>query len=205
MVDKRTEEIPIDLPKSPFPARMAFLLDIPFRRILTNRTRKVLNAGVKQGDKVLELGCGPGFFTEELSKTVGDSGKVYAQDVQPEMIEKVDHKIAKLCLNNIHPLLTNSIKLPVESGSIDVVFAVNVFEEIDKEGLTEGTVAEVDRLTRKGGTVFVEDHKFGGTKPVIEKVAKLLEQKGFSRQFEGESRMSFFVKLQRWGLPDRVM
>ena len=75
-----------NLPKSPFPAWMAPTLDNMLRRILTNRRRKVLESGVKEGDKVLELGCGPGFYTEEISIVAGPAGKVYAQDVQQDML-----------------------------------------------------------------------------------------------------------------------
>lgn len=194
----KEEEVPGTLPKSPFPSGLAFLLDSRLRRILTDRKKKVLAAGVKSGDMVLELGCGPGFYTEELSRTVGGEGRVYAQDVQAEMVNRLKKKISKQGLNNVVPLLVSSARIPIESGSIDVVFAANVFEEIDKEGLTEATVAEVERLCKEGATVFIEDHKFGGTKPVIEKVVKLLEKTGFRRVIEGESWMSYFVKLQRF-------
>lgn len=196
-MENKKEDVSGILPKSPFPASMAFLLDSQLRRIITDRKKKAIAAGVKLGDSVLEIGCGPGFYTEELSRVVGSSGKVYAQDVQAEMINRLKKKISKYGLNNVIPLLVSSARIPVESGSIDAVFAVNVFEEIDKENLTEATIAEIGRLCRKGGTVFIEDHKFGATKPVIEKVAKLLEQIDFKRVMQGESWTSYFVKMQR--------
>ena len=186
-----------NLPKSPFPAWMSPVLDNILRRIFTNRRRKVLEAGIKEGDKVLELGCGPGFFTEVISIIVGPAGKVYAHDVQPEMIEKLKRKIRKKKLENIVPLLSSSALLPIEVGSVDVVFAANVFEEIDKESLTEDTINKLGRLCRANGHIFIEDHKFGGTKPIIEKVVRLVEEKGFSLELQGETWMSIYAKLHK--------
>ncbi len=55
------------LPKSPFLAGLAVLLDNPVRRLFINREKFFKNMGVKDGDYILEVGCGPGFFTEALS------------------------------------------------------------------------------------------------------------------------------------------
>jgi ubiquinone/menaquinone biosynthesis C-methylase UbiE len=48
-------------------------------------------AGLEPGQKVLEVGCGPGFFTVPAAKTVGQGGIVYALDVNPLAIGKVRH------------------------------------------------------------------------------------------------------------------
>ena len=80
---------------------------------------------------------------------------------------------------------------------MDVIFAVNVFEEIDKEGLTEDTINELGRLCRANGNVFIEDHKFGGTKPIIEKVVRLLKEKGFLLELQGETWVSIYARLRK--------
>ena len=187
-----------DLPESPFPAWMAPVLDNVFRRLFfTSPRRKVLESGVKEGDKVLELGCGPRFYTEAISNIVGPAGKVYAHDVQPAMIERVKRKITGKQLANTVPVLSSSARISIETGSIDFIFAANVWEEIDKEVLTEDTINELARLCGANGRVFIEDHKFGGTKPVIERVITLMEENGFSLELRGETWVSIYAKLRK--------
>jgi ubiquinone/menaquinone biosynthesis C-methylase UbiE len=67
---------------------MAAIHDNRLRRILDNPTRSLKSAGIQPGQKVLEVGCGPGFFTVAAAKLVGDEGRVYAIDLQPLAIEK---------------------------------------------------------------------------------------------------------------------
>ena len=140
------------LPKSPFPPGLAFFLDLPLRRLLIDREKFLRGMGVKEGDFVLEAGCGPGFFTETLSLIVGEKGKVYAQDVEEAMLRKVKKKIPSFRYPNVIPLLCNSSSLELPDSSCDVVFCANVIEEIYKEGELEGTVTEIDRVLKRGGT-----------------------------------------------------
>jgi ubiquinone/menaquinone biosynthesis C-methylase UbiE len=187
-----------DLPQSPFPAWMAPLLDNVFRRVLlTDPRRKVVESGVKEGDKVLELGCGPGFYTEALSNIVGPTGSVYAHDVQPEMIERVERKITERKLANTVTILSSSARIPIEDGAIDFIFAANVWEEIDKELLTKGTVEEITRLCRSNGRIFMEDHKFGSGRPSIERAVTLMEENGFALEQRGETWVSVYTKLRK--------
>lgn len=145
----------------------------------------------------LELGCGPGFYTEALSDIVGTAGKVYAHDVQPEMIARVKRKIAGKKLANVVTVLSSFARVPSETGSIDFVFATNVWEEIDKEGLTRDTISEPGRLSVSDGRVFIEDYKFGGTKPIIERLMTLMQEDGFLLELRGETRVSIYAKLRR--------
>jgi ubiquinone/menaquinone biosynthesis C-methylase UbiE len=187
-----------DLPESPFPAWAAPVLDNVFRRLLlTNPRKKVLESGVKEGDKVLELGCGPGFYTEALSNIVGPAGKVYAHDVQPEMIDRVKRKITEKNLANTITVLSSSARIPIETGSIDFIFAANVWEEIDKERITKETINELARICRPNGRLFIEDHKFGGGKPSIDRAITLMEEDGFSLELRGETWVSVYAKLRK--------
>src|SRR4030065_102447 len=80
--------------KQPYicPAVFACTLDNPFRRLLHN-PQKILGPYITRGMTVIDLGCGPGYFTIGLAKLVGEGGKVIAADLQQAMLEKVIRKI----------------------------------------------------------------------------------------------------------------
>jgi ubiquinone/menaquinone biosynthesis C-methylase UbiE len=63
------------------------------RRLIHN-PEKILAPWVGEGNTVLEVGCGPGFFTLELARLVGPSGRVVAVDVQQGMLDKVAQRLA---------------------------------------------------------------------------------------------------------------
>ena len=66
---------------------MSFVMDSPLRRKLNDPLKTLAGARVKRGQKVLEVGCGTGYFTVSAAKLVGDSGLIYAIDSYPPAIE----------------------------------------------------------------------------------------------------------------------
>lgn len=74
------------------PVACAGSLDNRIRRWLQD-PQKILAPYVKEGMKVLDLGCGPGFFTLAMARMVGETGKVFAADLQDEMLQKVKNRI----------------------------------------------------------------------------------------------------------------
>jgi ubiquinone/menaquinone biosynthesis C-methylase UbiE len=189
-----------DLPKSPYPHWASFTLINPLRRRLIDRAKIVRDAGVTLGSKVLEIGCGPGFFTEYLAKHVGKEGKVYSQDVQPQMIEKLKRNMARFTISeNIIPMLTDSAKIDLPDNSIDVVFAASVFEEIEKEGLLEKTLDEISRVCKDGGYLFYIEHILGMGLSHIEDVLKIIESKGFVKISSSRSRVNVFATFKKIG------
>ena len=73
---------------------MSFIMDSPLRRKLNDPLKTLAGARVQRGQKVLEVGCGTGYFTVSAAKLVGDSGLIYAIDSYPPAIECVSKKIS---------------------------------------------------------------------------------------------------------------
>jgi ubiquinone/menaquinone biosynthesis C-methylase UbiE len=67
-------------------------LDNSFRKLFQN-PEKILKPYIQNGMTVLDFGCGPGFFTMEIAKLLGNNGKVIAADLQNGMLEKIEQKI----------------------------------------------------------------------------------------------------------------
>src|ERR1700681_4046277 len=67
------------------------------------RALEALN--LKTGQAVADIGAGTGYMTVRMAKRVGPSGRVYAEDVQPEMIELLRKRLAKERVTNVTPVM----------------------------------------------------------------------------------------------------
>src|SRR4030042_5592495 len=74
------------------PVALAGSLDNKLRRWVQN-PRRILGPYIKEGMTVLDLGCGPGFFTIDIAQMVGKSGRVIGSDSQEGMLQKLRDKI----------------------------------------------------------------------------------------------------------------
>ncbi len=79
---------------------------------------------------VADIGCGPGYFTVPLAKFLFD-GKVYALDVQKEMIEAARKQVDEVRLSNVEFVESEEKKVPLENGSLDGALLAFVLQEAD--------------------------------------------------------------------------
>lgn len=129
-------------------------LDRPERE-QEERPAKLLEAlKIKPGDVLADIGAGSGYFTFRLSERVGARGKVYAVDIQPEMLALIRQRMKTRGFANIEPILgtITDPKLPAEA--IDLILMVDVYHEFSHP--YEMTTAMVRALKPGGRLVFVE-------------------------------------------------
>jgi ubiquinone/menaquinone biosynthesis C-methylase UbiE len=74
------------------PIQLAGSLDTKIRRWFQN-PQTILRPHIKPGMTVLDIGCGPGFFTLDMAQMVGENGRVIAADLQAGMLQKLENKI----------------------------------------------------------------------------------------------------------------
>lgn len=74
------------------PVQLAGSLDTKIRRWFQN-PQKILSPYIREGMTVLDIGCGPGFFTLDMAQMVGENGRVIAADLQTGMLQKLKNKI----------------------------------------------------------------------------------------------------------------
>ena len=88
--------------------------------------------GLRDGQMVVDLGCGTGYFARRMAKRVAPSGKVYAVDIQPEMLELLKGYAEEEGLKNIIPVLgeDNDPRLP--AGKVDWILLADVYHELQK-------------------------------------------------------------------------
>jgi SAM-dependent methyltransferase len=109
---------------------------------------------LKEGDVVADVGAGSGYLSFRLAERVGDKGKVYAEDIQPEMLDLIRKKMKDKKVANVEPVLgtLTDPKLPAEG--VDLILLVDVYHEFDHP--YEMTDAMVKALKPGGRLVFVE-------------------------------------------------
>ncbi len=74
------------------PVEYAGMLDNNIRKLFQN-PGKILKPYLQEGMTALDVGCGPGFFSLQMAKMVGESGKIIAADLQEGMLQKIQSKI----------------------------------------------------------------------------------------------------------------
>ena len=106
--------------------------------------------------RVADIGCGPGYFAIPLGKFLFD-GKVYALDVQQEMLDATNEELERLRLSNVETIRSTERKIPLEAGSLDGALAAFVLHEADNP---KKLLQETLRCLRVGGWfALMEWHK----------------------------------------------
>ncbi len=141
-------------------------LDRPEREEEEAPSILVKSLRLKPGMSVADIGAGSGYLSFMMAKKVGSTGTVYAEDIQPEMLEIVRKKAKQIGVIAVKPWLgtTTDPKLPPKS--IDLMIMVDVYHEFDKP--FEMVSNMVPALKKGGRLVFVEYRKEDPTVPIKE-------------------------------------
>jgi ubiquinone/menaquinone biosynthesis C-methylase UbiE len=128
-------------------------------------------AMIKQGDKVLDVGCGSGSLTLTAKSYVGESGHVYGIDAAPEMIEVARNKAEHRGLEAFFEVGLIE-KLPYSEAKFDVVISRLVMHHLP-EVLKQKAFTEIYRVLKPGGRFFITDFK-PPTHPILARVVSAL-------------------------------
>ena len=122
-------------------------------RLFRDPYKALKQAGVKKGQAVLEVGCGPGFFTVPAADMVGETGRVCALDINPLAIAHVRKKAEAAGASNVELLRADAAKTGLPDQSFDMVFVFGLAHAI---GGMRPMMVELHRLLKPGGTLAVE-------------------------------------------------
>jgi ubiquinone/menaquinone biosynthesis C-methylase UbiE len=123
------------------------------------RRRTVERAGVRPGERVLDVGCGPGVLTLLAKERVGQAGEAHGIDPSPEMIALAQTKAAKTGLAARFQIGAVQ-ELPFPDGRFDVVLSSLMLHHVPDD-LKGKAFAEIARVLRPGGRLVAVD--FSGT------------------------------------------
>jgi predicted methyltransferase len=116
--------------------------------------------GLKDGDVVADLGAGSGYFTRRLAKAVAPSGRVYAVDVQPEMIGLLKRSVEMEGLTNVVPVLGTGDDPRLPKDALDWILLVDVYHELQQP---KAMLARMREALRETGRVALIEYRLEGT------------------------------------------
>ena len=167
MTDERNRVCPVELAGS---------LDSKLRNWLQN-PHKILAPFVKEGMKVVDVGCGPGFFTIELAKLVGKSGKVFSADLQEGMLQKLRNKIHETPLEDIITTIKCEVDEITVPEKVDFILTFYMVHEVPDKLKLFKTLKSI--LNDNGKFLIVEPTLFHVSKEEFRNTLGLAEQAGF--------------------------
>jgi ubiquinone/menaquinone biosynthesis C-methylase UbiE len=124
------------------------------RDLVRPRGNVLKEVGIKPGFQVLDFGCGPGGYILPLAQLVGESGKIFALDMNPAAILTVKSLAASHKLTNVQTILSDgATSLP--DASIDVALLYDVLHHLKSPN---DVLTELRRVLKHDGILSVSDH-----------------------------------------------
>jgi ubiquinone/menaquinone biosynthesis C-methylase UbiE len=148
-------------------------LDRPEREKEEEPAKLMEAIDLRPGDGVADVGAGSGYFTFRLSERVGPKGKVYANDIQQEMLDIIAQRMKAKGVKNIELVRGTESDPKLPAGSVDMILLVDVYHEFEfPYEMTEGMV----RALKPGGRLVFVEYRLEDPEVPIKLVHKMTEK-----------------------------
>lgn len=144
---------------------------------------------LKSGMRVADIGAGVGYHALRIAGRVGGAGRVYATDLQPEMLALLRTAVAAAEVDTIEAVQSSDVATGLPGGTIDVALMVDVYHELAEPA---AFMADLRRALAPGGRVVLVE--FRGEDPEVPIKA---EHKMTVAQVDAEMHMHGFVRVER--------
>ena len=114
--------------------------------------------GLRPGMAVADIGAGSGYFTRRMSPRVGPTGRIYATDIQPEMLRILGEGLRREGIENVEPVLGRIDDTGLAPASVDLILLVDVYHEFDHPW---EMTRSMHRALRPGGRVALVEYRAG--------------------------------------------
>lgn len=142
-------------------------LERPGRQTEENLEGALDAIGIRQGSTVADVGAGTGYASIRMARRVGPAGKVYANEIQPEMLARLHRNAAAAGVSNIEPVLGTETDPKLPRAQIDLIMLIDVYHEFSQpQKMLEG----IHRALKPDGRlVLLEYRKEDSSLPIQRK------------------------------------
>jgi ubiquinone/menaquinone biosynthesis C-methylase UbiE len=146
-------------------------LDRPTRELEEQPRKMISMMDLKPSDIVADIGAGTGYFSFRIAPKV-PQGKVLAEDIQPEMLERVKKTAEEKKIANVEAVLGTETDPKLPEGSVDVALLVDAYHEFDHpREMMEGII----RGMKPGGRVVLVEYRGEDPNVPIKRLHKMTE------------------------------
>ncbi|UCF84464.1 MAG: class I SAM-dependent methyltransferase [Desulfobacteraceae bacterium] len=156
------------------------------RDLFRPRKNILMEAGIKPGDHVLDYGCGPGGYVVPASEMVGKSGRVYALDINPLAVKRVQKIASKNQLANVETICSDC-KTGLQDNSLDIILLYDTFHNLSDPN---AVLKELHRVLKPNGILSFSDHHMKEN----DIISKFTEGGLFGLSKKGKRTYSFLEK-----------
>lgn len=156
------------------------------RDLFRPRKNILMEAGIKPGDHVLDYGCGPGGYVVPASEMVGKSGRVYALDINPLAVKRVQKIASKNQLANVETICSDC-KTGLQDNSLDIILLYDTFHNLSDPN---AVLKELHRVLKPNGILSFSDHHMKEN----DIISKVTEGGLFGLSKKGKRTYSFLEK-----------
>ena len=126
-------------------------------RVAKEQPAEVLAAmGLEPGDVVADVGCGSGYYARRIARRVQPGGRVYCVDIQPEMLEIMQQRVAAEDVTGIEPILSTATDPRLAAGAIDWIIIADVYHEMSDP---EPMLARMRESLAPGGQIALLEYR----------------------------------------------
>jgi ubiquinone/menaquinone biosynthesis C-methylase UbiE len=179
--------------KGVYPNELAFLLDNPIRRLIIKTEILADNLHLKSNSVVLEIGCGPGYFSTEIANRI-PLGRLIMFDIQKEMLLKAQTKIRSKEIINAFPINGDATSLPFITSKFDVVFLVTVLGEVSNP---EECMFSISRVLKVNGLLSITEMNGDPDLLTQEELSSLASKAGFTFEETYSTSRGFTLNFRK--------
>jgi len=156
--------------------QLAIFLDNWLRRLIQH-PRKIVGPYINPGDTVIDMGCGPGYFTIDMAKMVGSKGRVVAVDIQEKMLAYVEKKARK---HGMRDRIDCQLVGAQDSGLSQQADFILAFYMIHETPDVQQTFKAFRRLLKADGKILAVEPKMHVKQPAFEEMLFEAEKAGLT-------------------------